>query len=79
VGEEPYFKVETAMPVEQLDPLLETFCPMEPVAMYRAALLIIRFYQETARHLAQKHGIAYPERLVNMMVIQLETIKPEEY
>lgn len=76
VGEEPYFKIEKAMPVEQLDPLLETFCPMEPVAMYRAAALIVRFYLETAPHLARKHGIAYPERLVNLMVPQLETIKP---
>ena len=78
VGEEPYFKVERAMPVEQLDPLLETFGLLEPAAMYRAALILVRFYQETARHLAQKHGIAYPERLVNMMVTRLETIKPEE-
>jgi hypothetical protein len=76
VGEEPYFKVETVMPVEQLAPLQETFCPLEYVAMHRAASLIIRFYQEVAPTLAQKHGVAYPERLVNLMVPQLAAIKP---
>jgi predicted nucleotidyltransferase len=76
VGEEPYFKVETIMPVEELAPLQETFCPLEPVAMHRAASSIVRFYQEIAPPLAQKHGIAYPERLVNLMVPQLAAIIP---
>ena len=77
VGEEPYFKLEDAMPVEQLAPLLETFCPLEPVAMYHAAAAIFRFYQETARYLARQHGMAYPERLQNLMVPKLEAVKPE--
>ena len=66
------------MPVGQLAPLIETFCPIESVAMHRAASSIIRFYQEIARNLARKHGIAHPERLENLMVPQLATIKPEE-
>jgi Streptomycin adenylyltransferase len=78
VGEEPYFKVETLLPVEQIAPLQETFCPMESMAMYRAAISIVRFYQEIAPHLARKHSIAYPERLANLMIPQLLALKPEE-
>jgi hypothetical protein len=77
VGEEPYFKVETIMPVEQLAPLQETFCPLEPRAMHQAASVIVHFYQEVTPLLAQKHGIAYPERLVNLMVPQLAAIRPK--
>ena len=78
VGEEPYFKVDTAMPVEQLDPLLESFCPPEAAAMHHAALLILRFYQETARSLAQEHGLVYPDRLEKLMVPKLEKINPQQ-
>ena len=78
VGEEPYFKVETVLPVKQLAPLLETFCPLESVAMYQAAISIVRFYQDIAPHLARKHGVAYPEQLANLMIPQLLALKPEE-
>jgi hypothetical protein len=78
VGEEPYFKVDMAMPVEQLDPLLESFCPPEAAAMHHAALLILRFYQEIARSLAQEHGLVYPDRLEKLMFPKLEKINPEQ-
>ena len=78
MGGEPYFKVELAMPVEQLDPLLETFCPMETVAMHRAGISIICFYREVALQLAQKYGVAYPERLERLMVPLLETMEPKD-
>jgi predicted nucleotidyltransferase len=74
VGEEGYFKVEHAIPVEQLSSLQATFCPMEPGAMLQAALVIVRFYQELAPVLAQTHGITYPADLKRVMVDRLEKL-----
>jgi len=71
-GEEPYFKIENAMPVEQLEGLRETFCPMEKEAMLKAGFAILHFYQKLAPLLAQTHGIAYPEALEQVMVDRLE-------
>lgn len=74
VGEEPYFKIEEAMPIEQLAPLQATYCPMEPEAMRQAGHIILRFYQETASSLAQTHGIPYPAELERLMVARLEQL-----
>jgi predicted nucleotidyltransferase len=74
VGDEPHFKIEDAMPVEQLAPLQATYCPMEPEAMLQAARVIFRFYQELAPPLAQTHGIPYPADLERVMVARLEEL-----
>jgi predicted nucleotidyltransferase len=74
VGVEGYFKVEQAIPVEQLSSLQATFCPQEPEAMLQAALVIVRFYQELAPVLAQTHGITYPADLERVMVDRLEKL-----
>jgi predicted nucleotidyltransferase len=74
IGEEGYFKIENALPVEQLSTLQETFPPLEPGAMLRAALVIVGFYKELAPPLAQAHAIPYPERLERMMVERLEKL-----
>lgn len=74
VGEEPYFKIEGVMPVEQLSPLQTTYCPMEYEAMYQAALLIFRFYQDAAPTLAREHGIAYQADLERIMFSHLEKL-----
>jgi predicted nucleotidyltransferase len=71
---EGYEKLEQAVPVEQLAPLLTTFCPLERGAMLQAALLIVRFYQELAPPLALAHGISYPADLERVMSERLEQL-----
>ena len=75
VGAETYFKLETVMPVEQLAPLQATFCPQEPEAMLEAADAIIRFYEALAPVLAQAHGMAYPQSLVDIGRERLEHLR----
>jgi hypothetical protein len=68
VGEEPYFKIEYALPVEQLSPLEATFCPMEPNAMMQSAQIILEFYRQAAQSLTERHGVAYPHLLETVML-----------
>lgn len=75
VGEEPYFKIEKAMPVEQLASLRETFSPMEKEAMLNAVMTIVHFYQELAPSLAQEGGIEYPQGLERVMIDRLHKFK----
>ena len=75
VGEEGYFKMEKAIPVEQLAALKATYCPMEESAMLEAAEVIVRFFQNIATSLAAKHGITYPERLDKVMFERLERLR----
>jgi len=70
-GDEPYFKVEQVLPVEQLSPLQATFCPMERQAMLQAGVVLFRFYKETATALAREHGIFYPLELERLMMNKL--------
>ncbi|MCW5850073.1 MAG: aminoglycoside 6-adenylyltransferase [Anaerolineae bacterium] len=71
---EGYEKVEQVVPVEQLAPLRETFCPLETAAMLQAATVIVRFYQDSARHLARTHAIPYPADLERVMGARLEKL-----
>jgi predicted nucleotidyltransferase len=77
-GDEPYFKVEKELPVEQLSPLQATICLMEPTAMRDAARVIHGIYCELAQSLAQTHGLAYPVGLDRVMSARLETLFDEE-
>ena len=72
--EEPYFKLERDLPIEQLSPLEETYCPMEYEAMLQAAWVIFRFYQAVAPTLAKAHGITYQVGLEQMMARHLEEL-----
>lgn len=74
IGEEGYFKIENALPVEQLSSLQTTFPPLEQSAMLQAALVIVDFYKELAPLLAQAHGISYPDGLERVMVERLENL-----
>jgi len=74
VGEEGYFKIEDALPIEQLSSLQTTFPPLEQSAMLQAALVIVDFYKELAPLLAQTHGIPYPDGLERVMVDRLEKL-----
>lgn len=74
IGQEGYFKIENALPVEQLSSLQKTFPPLEQSAMLQAAVNIVHFYKQLATPLAQTHGIAYPEALDQVMVKKLERL-----
>jgi Streptomycin adenylyltransferase len=74
VGAEGYFKLEQALPVEQLSVLRATYCPLEQGAMLQAALVIVRFYQELTPLLARTHGIPYPAELDRVMSDRLEQV-----
>lgn len=69
-----YEKLEQALPVEQLAPLAATFVPLDPVALLRAALIIVRFYQEVAPALAQAHHLPYSPELAALKTAQLEAL-----
>jgi hypothetical protein len=75
VGEEPYFKIEKVMPVEQLAALEETFSYLEKEEMLNAALTIVRFYLEVAPPLAQLHGIQYSHELERVMLDRLQKLQ----
>jgi predicted nucleotidyltransferase len=72
--EEGYDKVDLAVPVEQLAPLLPTYCPMEPEPMLQAALAIVRYFQQVAPPLAHAHGIPYPDRLDRLICDRLAAV-----
>lgn len=74
VGDEPYFKIEEAMPSEQLAPLQATYCPMEYEPMLQAGQTILQFYKEVATSLAQTHSIPYPADLERIMTTWLEKL-----
>jgi predicted nucleotidyltransferase len=74
VGEEPYFKVEQALPIEQLSPLQSTFCSMAYEPMLQAALVICRFYQEVAPNLAEAYQLTYQTDLERMLISQLKEL-----
>jgi predicted nucleotidyltransferase len=73
-GEEPYFKVEQALPVEHLSPLQTTYCSMEYESMLQAGLVICRFYQEVAPKLAKAHNLTYQTDLEQMLMGQLKEL-----
>jgi predicted nucleotidyltransferase len=73
-GSEAYFKVDTALPTEQLASLQATYCPLEREAMLQAVQDIVRFYQELAPALARAHGLVYPAGLEHVMISRLESV-----
>ena len=73
--EDPYFKVEKAIPVSDLAPLQATFCPMEPGAMLQSALAIVAFYQELAPLLAERYGVSYPADLERVVLTRLGRVR----
>jgi predicted nucleotidyltransferase len=72
--EEPYFKIEDFLPIEQLSPLQRTFCAMQVDAMLQAALVICRYFQDVAPSLAKEHRITYQADLEQMLIHQLEEL-----
>ena len=73
--DDPYFKIENALPVAQIEPLKATFCALEKDELLKAGLALIRFYKGLAVPLAQAHNIVYPEVLEREMVGRLENLQ----
>lgn len=74
VGDDTSFKIDKALPVEELAPLRATFCPQEPAAMRQAVGVIVEFYRALAQPLAEANGIPYPVELERVMVERLERL-----
>ena len=74
VGEDTYFKLEKALPIEHLATLQTTFSPPEQAPMLRAAHILLHFYQDLAPSLAEAHAIPYPETLVRIGRERLEKL-----
>jgi predicted nucleotidyltransferase len=77
IGEEPYFKIENCMPVEKVAPLKMTFCPLEKDAMLQSVQVILSFYVEAARPLAETHNIPYPESLERVARRRLKNLQKD--
>lgn len=73
-GEEPYFKIEQAMPIELLSSLKTTYCVMEYEPMLQAGHIICDFYRDIAPSLAKAHNLTYQNGLENMLMSQLEEL-----
>lgn len=73
-GDDSYFKIDRALPVEELAPLREAFCPQEPAALQQAAVVIVDYYRALARPLAEAHGIAYPVELEQLLLARLASL-----
>jgi predicted nucleotidyltransferase len=72
--DEPYFKLEQALPSDQISKLTETFCALEPDAIRTAAHTLLRFYRDNATLLAQQHGIPYPAELDRIISAHLSPL-----
>jgi hypothetical protein len=72
--DEPYFKVEYAIPVEQIAVLQGTFGPLAKDHLLQAGLVIARVIRSLALPLTQEYGIPYPEALERVMVERLEKL-----
>lgn len=73
-GDEPYFKIEKHLPVEQLAELRATFGPMERSHLMAACETLVKFYKEQAISLAEAHRLAYPDQLERVMLERLERV-----
>ena len=72
--DEPYFKIEQSLPIEDLSPLQITFCSMKYDAMLEAAFVLCRFYQDTAPELAKAHHLSYETDLERTWISQLKEL-----
>lgn len=79
VGDDPWFKLDKALPDEALAPLRPTYVPLERPAMLAAARSIIDFYRQLAAPLAESHGIDYPTELERLMLGRLDKLTGGSY
>jgi predicted nucleotidyltransferase len=73
--DDPYFKLDKALPNEALAPLRATFVPLERAALFEAARAVIGFYRQLALPLVEENGLLYPVELERLMLDRLEQCK----
>lgn len=71
---EPYFKIEQALPAEEISSLQTTFCALEYDGILEAAQVIFRFYLDTAPGLAKAHNLPYHVELEQIMMRNLQDL-----
>lgn len=71
-ADDPYFKLDKALPDGALAPLRATFVPLERAALFAAARAVIDFYRELAIPLAEEHSLRYPAELERLMLDRLD-------
>jgi predicted nucleotidyltransferase len=63
VEDEPYWKLDTEISTDPLEPLRSTFTPIEREALVRAGRDMLAFFRREAPAVADAHGLAYPVEL----------------
>jgi predicted nucleotidyltransferase len=74
--DEPYWKIDEALPGERLAALRATAAPLELGPMREAALATIDRYRELAIPMAEAHGVIYPGELDRLLTRRLEGLTP---
>ena len=72
--DEPYWKIDQALPGERLATLRATVAPPELGPMRDAALAIIARYRELAIPVAGGYGVVYPAELDRLLTRRLEDL-----
>ncbi len=72
--DEPYFKIEDALPVEVLLPLQATCCAIEEHALLEAGNALCDYYMSLAPAMAKSHGLAYSVALEKLMRAELRRL-----
>ncbi len=72
--DEPYWKVDRALPEPMRAALLATIVPPDPAQMRDAALGLVRLYQSLAEPMAAQYGFDYPSELDGLVTAQLEQL-----
>jgi predicted nucleotidyltransferase len=73
-GNEPYFKVQLDLPLDQLAPLEPSVVPLNLQAIREAGHTLIDFYRSVAPSLAAEHGLTYPSILERLMLERLDQL-----
>jgi len=75
-ADDPYFKIDKALPAGDLVLLAATYVPLERAAMLEAARLITDTFRKAALPLAEAHNIRYPVELESLMLGRLARLSP---
>ena len=74
IDDEPYWKIDAALPEERLAAVRATVVAPEVVPMRDAALALVDFYRELAPAVAASHGIEYPTELDRILSDRLRMV-----
>ncbi len=74
VGDDPWFKLDKALPEEALAPLRATYAPLERAAMLASARAIVDYYRALAMPLATQNGLRYPVELERLMLARFDRL-----